>query len=121
MVAVLRIAIVVLLLSACGDDGNPVDAGPTEDATSEDATGNSSDGAAGTACGAESCDPLTQICVVKGPVGPTYNYTCMTVPTGCEQDRSCACVAATFCTGAFDTCSDGQVANTVTCDCPTCQ
>jgi len=131
----------------CGDDEGPgaadaaaSDAAPgAADAASSDAAagaadagltdGSSSDGIATDAPSATRCAPTeglycdsaTQICVVKGPVGPANTSSCQPVPSGCEGDRTCGCVAATLCEAPFDTCSPGEVENAVFCECLTCQ
>ncbi|HTM21595.1 MAG TPA: hypothetical protein VL172_13835 [Kofleriaceae bacterium] len=116
--AILSLA-AALAVQACAKEGEPHDAGPLPDAATSDATVSDADTA--TACGpTEFCDPDLEVCVIRGPVGPGYSYTCEPVPAGCELDRSCDCVAATYCVDAFDTCSETPP-NTIFCECPACQ
>lgn len=58
-----------------------------------------------TPCGADTCSRATEICVEGNFGGPTRS-TCEAVPAGCEADRSCACVAATYCTAGLAMCTD---------------
>jgi len=72
-----------------------------------------------TPCGSSlQCNSLTEVCVVNEAW--TKSYACQAVPKGCETKRTCACLGATVCTGAFNLCNDNAASNTVTCSCPTC-
>jgi hypothetical protein len=105
----MRVALVIAIVmgAACGgDDGGP----PPADAPP-----------ATTQCGTVVCQAASEICVISTPVGPGMSYECRPVPAACTGDRTCGCAGATLCTGAFDTCSDGAEANTITCTCPACQ
>jgi len=120
MLAWLRAAaLAALVVGGCGGGSSPdAGSGDGDGSVTVDAGGG---GDGGTACGQMSCDPDLQICVVRGPVGPGYSYTCEAIPVGCESDRTCACAGATYCMGAFDTCSEDVAGNTITCECPACQ
>lgn len=107
----------VALAAGCSGDPEPVDGGQPDAAIDD---GGSPD-AATTACGDISCDPTIHICVVRGPIGPGYSYTCEAIPPGCESDRTCDCTASTYCVDAFDTCTENVADNTITCECPACQ
>ena len=109
-----RLLIVLAFAAGCADDPPPIDGGQDLDASEHDA--------ATTACGPDAtCDPATQICVVRGPIGPGYSYTCEAIPAGCQADRTCDCTASTYCVDAFDTCTEDVAGNTITCECPACQ
>lgn len=74
------------------------------------------------ACGPElRCNPRSEICVGREPVGPAIVYGCEPVPAGCRSDRTCACAGASLCTGAFDVCRDVAELDTISCECPRCQ
>jgi hypothetical protein len=74
-----------------------------------------------TPCGPDlSCDSMTQICVSRGPVGPSVVYACAPVPPGCELDRTCGCAGASLCQPPFDTCQDTD-RNEIFCECVECQ
>ncbi len=75
-----------------------------------------------TFCGASNlgCDPDSQICVGRTPVGPAIVYSCEPVPAGCEEDRSCACAGGALCQGAFYACTEAGE-NQLECECPQCQ
>jgi len=73
------------------------------------------------ACGPQlHCDPSTDMCVSRQPVGPAIIYECKPVPSGCESNRTCACAGATLCQPPFDTCQD-VARNEITCHCIECQ
>ncbi len=73
-----------------------------------------------TPCGLTlSCDTATEVCVAREQGGPGVFYSCEPVPTGCESDRTCRCVAATLCQPPSTTCTDTGL-NTITCACPAC-
>jgi hypothetical protein len=117
----LATALVAGALAGCADETNPSDAGPEPDAADLDAAVDIDASADETPCGPTLvCDRPLEVCVIRGPVGPGFQYACEPVPTGCELDRTCDCVAFTYCVDAFDTCSDGPD-NTITCECPNCQ
>lgn len=68
--------------------------------------------------------PSCQVCVgldvcvvLSGEVAP--NARCAPVPKGCEGDRSCGCLAPTYCTGGFNLCMDPEP-NQIVCECPAC-
>lgn len=75
-----------------------------------------------TSCGGQGtqCDARTEVCVERVNVGVSGTYGCEPVPAGCETTRSCGCVAATFCTGAYNECWEAGY-NGVACACATCQ
>jgi hypothetical protein len=74
-----------------------------------------------TPCGPQlTCDSQNEICVSRGPAGPSVTYSCDPVPIGCEVDRSCACVGTTLCQPIFDTCRDIGP-NEIFCECVECQ
>lgn len=74
-----------------------------------------------TPCGPElTCDPATEVCVARTPVGPAIVYSCEPVPAGCEGDRSCGCAGAALCSEPFDACTE-TAKNTLECACPECQ
>ncbi len=74
-----------------------------------------------TPCGPDlGCDSAREICVGRGPVGPSVVYACEPVPAGCELGRSCACAGAGLCQPPFDTCRD-VAPNEVFCECVECQ
>ena len=64
--------------------------------------------------GQTSCNRATEVCVGKGPFGPSVEYGCQPVPPLCQDFRSCRCLQETLC-DASDTCSL-QRDNTVFCD-----
>jgi hypothetical protein len=74
------------------------------------------------ACGPNGlgCDAATEICVSKEPVGPAIIYECKPVPAGCDNDRTCACLASTLCAPGYDSCFDDD-ADVLQCVCPFCQ
>jgi hypothetical protein len=80
----------VALLGCAGDDGrgrsSPL-ASTTADAAPQHGT---------VACGDDSCDVATELCMECNCGGPT-RFTCVPVPDGCELDRSCACVSDELC------------------------
>ena len=65
-----------------------------------------------------SCDPKSEVCVAKTPVGPAIVYSCEPVPDGCERD--CGCAGASLCTAPFLACSE-LPPNRLICDCLQCQ
>lgn len=67
------------------------------------------------------CNPRTEICVQREPVGPAIVFDCEPVPAGCRSDRTCACAGASICSGAFDVCHDVPELDTISCECPECQ
>jgi hypothetical protein len=73
-------------------------------------------------CGGDGtqCDARTQICVERVIVGVDGTYGCEPAPASCPTNRSCDCVAATLCTGAYNECWNGGYDN-VSCACRTCQ
>jgi hypothetical protein len=74
-----------------------------------------------TPCGPDSsCDSASEICVSRGPVGPSVVYACEPVPAGCELERNCACGGARLCQPPFDTCRDAA-SNEIFCECIECQ
>jgi hypothetical protein len=74
-----------------------------------------------TPCGPDlSCDASRQICVSRGPVGPSVVYACEPVPAGCELDRSCGCAGTSLCQPPFDACSE-VARNEIFCECGMCQ
>jgi hypothetical protein len=76
----------------------------------------------GTPCGPDglTCDPATEVCVAKTPVGPAIVYACVPVPEGCEDDRSCDCAGVALCESPYDVCSE-MGDNQLQCECPLCQ
>ena len=87
------------------------------DATEESGTNDRQPGDGSvTICGPEElqCDPVTQVCLVRGPFGPTYFYSCATVPKKCEKEHTCKCLEQELC-APRDTCVD-QAENTILCD-----
>ncbi len=118
--AIPLLLLIIASASACADDPEPRDAGPTPDASDLDAASADADTSL-TPCGPSlECDRTLDVCVIRGPVGPGFTYTCEPVPNGCDLDRTCDCIAFTYCVDAFDTCTDGDD-NTITCECPNCQ
>jgi hypothetical protein len=87
-------------------DGGGVDGGTGgEDGGGGSDGGMSTDGATpGTECGTETCDPATEVCVEGNFGGPT-RIGCEDVPPGCEADRTCACLAPTYCNTGLMMCS----------------
>lgn len=67
-----------------------------------------------TPCGGATCDRKREVCVGKGPVGPSVSYGCEPVPTGCEAARTCLCAGPQLCT-ATETCVE-EGDNTLFCD-----
>ncbi len=63
------------------------------------------------------CQQQTEICVLKTAFN--FEYVCEPLPSGCDADRSCACVSS-VCSGIYDTCKEWQADNTVACDCSDC-
>jgi hypothetical protein len=59
----------------------------------------------GTPCGGDTCDPATEICI-EGDFGGPTSISCEPVPPGCETDRGCGCVAATYCTVGLAMCTE---------------
>lgn len=96
---------------AGGDDAGEDDAGG-DDAGEDDA--GDVDASAGTPCGDETCNPETQICFECACGGPT-SFTCMDVPDGCSEDRTCGCVGTELCTEGLASCTD-RGDNHVFCD-----
>jgi len=78
----------------------------------------SGDAAVKTPCGSLSCNRATEVCVQQ--VAWTTTYVCKPLPSGCSQNRNCACVGSSVCTGIYTLCSDTSLDNTVNCDCPNC-
>jgi hypothetical protein len=115
--------VVLLSVVACSGTAHVPDAPAADDAPPADASPDAPapDALAKIACGTETCDVATQLCVVRTPVGPAQSFTCEPVPARCAADRSCACVQATVCTGGFSRCTDAADPDTVTCECPQCQ
>ena len=75
-----------------------------------------------TTCGATglTCDPDTEICLARTPIGPATVYSCEPIPSGCGDDRSCACAGPMLCDDAFHLCTElGD--NQLQCECPRCQ
>lgn len=68
-----------------------------------------------TPCDDATCDRPTQVCVGKGPVGPSVFYACEALPPSCDLARTCACMAGILCNAA-DTCSEEDEDNTIFCD-----
>ena len=66
------------------------------------------------------CKRGTEICVARSPIGPAISWSCESVPSGCENDRSCACAGAVLCAQPFDLCTN-QGANRLSCECAECQ
>jgi len=67
------------------------------------------------ACGAsETCDTATEVCVGSGPIGPSVAHSCKAVPSACEHDRSCDCVAS-LCPAGTVECSE-VATNEIFCD-----
>ncbi len=74
------------------------------------------------ACGPTglTCDPATEVCVARTPIGPAIVHSCEAVPAGCDADRTCGCAGAALCTGGFDRCTElGE--NELQCECERCQ
>ena len=128
----LRVVAVLLLLGlglACGDDdddGGDSGDGQVADAAPDNDAGDDPDASIGetTACPPTPdlrCSAVTEICVVKTPVGPAQTSSCEPLPEGCEAERTCGCAGAELCTGSFDTCSESEAENTIVCECPQCQ
>ncbi|MCA9522918.1 MAG: hypothetical protein KC609_18210 [Myxococcales bacterium] len=67
-----------------------------------------------TPCGDTSCDSATEICIEGNFGGPT-SIGCKPVPLGCDVDRSCACVAATYCNTGLALC-ENKSPNHIFCD-----
>ena len=117
------VRVVILSMLACSGNAHVPDAPAADDAAAGDSAPDAPapDALAKIACGTETCDVATQLCVTRTPVGPGQSFTCEPVPAGCQTDRSCACVQATVCTGGFSTCTDSADPDTVVCECPQCQ
>jgi hypothetical protein len=75
---------------------------------------------AATPCGSGECNSLSEVCVVRRPVGPNSVFGCEPVPVGCEAQRNCGCAAAALCRAPFGTCED-VASNQLACVCTTCQ
>jgi hypothetical protein len=100
--------------SASSIDASAIDASAI-DASTIDA-GAIDAGASQTPCGDMVCDRATQLCVDCACGGPD-TFTCVPIPTGCESDRTCACVAGTVCPDTPPTIACFDTAdNTVFCD-----
>jgi hypothetical protein len=88
-----------LALAACGDDaGGSAPDGGTADA-----------GASITPCpptAEEGCPRATEVCVQRGPIGPSIASECRPVPGGCEGDRSCDCLEPELCPEGTFSCSE---------------
>ena len=67
-----------------------------------------------------SCQRDTEVCVARSPIGPAIVWSCQPVPSGCEEDRSCACAGAVLCAKPFDLCTE-QGGNQLGCECAECQ
>jgi hypothetical protein len=67
------------------------------------------------------CNPRTEICVRREPVGPASVFACEPVPDGCQGERTCSCAGESLCTGAFGVCHDVPEPDTILCECPQCQ
>jgi hypothetical protein len=66
------------------------------------------------------CQRDTEICVARSPIGPAIVWSCEPLPSGCEEDRSCACAGAALCAKPFDLCTQ-QAENRLGCECAQCQ
>ncbi len=128
----LRVGVLLLLTLglglACGgdDDGDDGGDGQVADAAPDNDSGGDRDASIGetTACPPTPdlrCSAVTEICVVKTPVGPAQTSSCEPLPEGCQAERTCGCAGAELCTGSFDTCSESEDENTIVCECPQCQ
>jgi len=76
-----------------------------------------------TPCGPElRCDATSELCMIRGPVGPGVIHTCEPIPAGCESDRTCGCAATSLCQAPFDTCHDVEgPGDAIFCECLMCQ
>ena len=100
-----------LLLLACSNDGGrgptlgaggSIDAGAAAmEASDTDTTTAGST----TRCGPETCQRATEICV-SGSFGGPSSIGCRSVPPRCVNDRSCSCVAATYCNVGLAICTE---------------
>lgn len=84
------------------DASEPIDAGPRIDAGPT------------TPCGDGVCQRATEVCVSGSFGGPSI-IGCRSVPAGCESDRTCACLAATYCNTGLAICADVSE-NHIDCD-----
>jgi|SRR6185295_1701752 len=100
-----------------GNDGSSSDGAPADMSSADSPAADAATGSTPCGDGLE-CDRQTEVCV-RHAGGPGFSYACEAVPEGCETDRTCACVAATLCSGAYEECID-QGDNSVSCDCPVC-
>ncbi|MFN0246435.1 MAG: hypothetical protein ACKV2T_05980 [Kofleriaceae bacterium] len=67
-------------------------------------------------CGSSSsCNVDTEVCVGNGPIGPSVQHACQPVPSGCENDRTCDCLAASLCPPNTAACSN-VATNEIFCD-----
>jgi hypothetical protein len=100
----------VLVLAACGSDENgqdpPIDAAIDSDGDIPTGT---------TACGNETCNAASEICVITGPFGPSNDYACETVPLQCLGNRTCDCLSDLLCGDNIFQCTDAQE-NELNCD-----
>jgi len=83
-------------------------------------------------CYAGGCVPVTECTNVKSCADcgkfPCADYAtrlgpeahCVTVPSGCGDNATCACLGPTVCTKPFSSCGDLSGVRGVSCTCPTC-
>jgi hypothetical protein len=110
---------------ATAADAMNLDAAPFMDASIVDSGSRDAaapfDGGPNTPCGTDGrvCDRSTEVCVeFIGGIGPSYN--CQPVPAACQNDRTCACLAPTYCMGMILRCSDPGQDNEILCTCIAC-
>jgi hypothetical protein len=96
------------------DTGTPTDTGITDTGTPTDGGADTGASDAGTPCGADVCNPATEICFECACGGPT-SFECMPVPSDCTSDRTCECIGPELCTSGLAVCTD-RGDNHVYCD-----
>ncbi|MBW2460485.1 MAG: hypothetical protein JRH11_02480 [Deltaproteobacteria bacterium] len=87
------------------DTGTATDTGTGTDTGTATDTGTPTDAGTTTPCGDGTCDRATEVCIEGAFGGPT-TIGCQAVPSGCETDRTCTCLAATYCNTGLAMCTD---------------
>lgn len=87
------------------DTGAGADTGAGPDTGAATDTGTATDAGTATPCGDGTCDRATEVCIEGAFGGPT-TIGCQAVPSGCEADRTCSCLAATYCNTGLAMCTD---------------
>jgi hypothetical protein len=96
----------------CGDglcDPNETDS-CSEDCACENGAGDTRCGTAG------HCDGAQQFCAHTTDCLGTEEWECIDLPAGCEDDRTCGCLRATFCPAdGFNGCGGDDCPNVLSC------